>query len=257
MNFLAVYQQFELIREISEVSKQDLELGREVGVVDKLIHSREKYMASERDMVKRNATNFKNTFTQILQMQTGLSSQTLLPTMLGGASGIGAISPFINKYVQDILSSDELDTNHKNLKALYEAKLNGTLVQNLDKNNNVVSGAEWKINGTQTTFSSDQYNKISEIINNANYAQSVKMQENQMMSSQVNNMVSVWEQEQLARLDAEEEAMIEPLAEKQRSLEMDKAWCEQELDRLKAFKESIDRQVADGLKESVPKFGLA
>jgi len=257
MNFLAVYQQFELIREISEVSKQDLELGREVGVVDKLIHSREKYMASERDMVKRNATNFKNTFTQILQMQTGLSSQTLLPTMLGGASGIGAISPFINKFVQDILSSEQMDKEHGDLKALYEAKLKGTLVQNLDSDGNVIPGQEWKIKDTNQIFSNVDYNKINEIINNANYAQSVKINENQAISSQFNNMVSVWEQEQLARLDAEEEAMIEPLAEKQRSLEMDKAWCEQELERLKAFKESIDRQVADGLKESVPKFGLA
>lgn len=256
MAFLLMFQKFELIRKISEYELEDNKLSREVELVGKQIKSREKCMAAKREKTKRDASNFKNMFTQYLQMQTGLSSQTLLPTMIG-SGGIGAMSPFINKCVQEILSSDQMAADRENLKALYEAKLNGTLVQNLDENNSVVAGKEWKINGTTTTFSNEQYNKISEIINNANYAQSMKMQENQMMTSQVNNMVSIWEEAEMARLDAEEEAMLEPLAEKERNLKMDKEWCEAELERLKAFKQSIDQKVAEDLKESVPKFGLA
>ena len=87
------------------------------------------------------------------------------------------------------------------------------------------------------------------------YQQQVQM-DVQTKNQQYGNNVSIWLEAQKAQLEAEQDAVLEPLNYEETMMELEKTQAETRLQRINAQIQSYDQLVSQEAQNSAPKFGL-
>ena len=76
------------------------------------------------------------------------------------------------------------------------------------------------------------------------------------MNTQYQQNVSIWLDSRKAELEAEQDAMLEPLSYQETMWELEKEQAELKLKRINAQLETYDQLLAQETEKSAPKFGL-
>lgn len=105
-------------------------------------------------------------------------------------------------------------------------------------------------------FTKEEVQAFYSALQRAQQMQSQAQMQANNMATQYENNVSIWVEAQKAQLEAEQDAVLEPLNYEQTMLELDKELNDTKMTRIKAEMESYDQLVSEEAKNSAPTFGL-
>lgn len=209
--------------------------------------------------LEKQAQMAQSQFSVWAQNAAGLGTNGLNPMNYGGAGGVSnfimqGLSAWAAQGTKDkdgnsIVSSDRAA-------AMLQAYQQGGFQANYEEGSTKPKeGAEWKdINGN--TYSAQEYQAFQGAYNQVNQMQSYAQMQVQQMSSQYQSNVSIWLEAAKSQLEAEQDAALAPLEEKETEMDLDKESCEAQLADAKARLESIKQACSEGIKDSAPTFGL-
>ena len=264
MLLLAMFQKFRLIRERNQLQ---LDIMRDDSKLTRIQNSQEKkqkYYAAEIQKVKSNAERSSSLFAKWIQQQSGLGTAGL---NLGAWQQYGGISNFVlgalHTSIQAGLADSNTQAQYAGLDSILEYYAQGArFAQGKDAQGNAcwTIGGQLDANGNMTggmTVTQEQYQAFNQLLYNANFAQNMKQQEVQQISSTFEQNASIFVEARIAELEAEQDQALEPLAYEQTMLEMTLEARKLRLERIKASLESYNQMAQDGAQEMAPKFGLS
>ena len=100
-----------------------------------------------------------------------------------------------------------------------------------------------------------EVNAFLQAVQKAQQGEAMNKNKANELSTLYDNNVDTWAEAEKARIEQQEDEVLEPLSFDQTMLEMEKEQLELKLEELKERKKASDDQVKEGVKDMVPKFG--
>lgn len=231
---LAMYQKMKLVREQNQLSYK---LANYTTKVDRIHNNITRVQKRYESLFKRLEQQSKRAETNAKQYWTNIANCGSfgggMGSMIGGMLG-GSMGSMVGGVAGNLIASI-FETNNIDYKTQMEAFNNGTMTDE-----------------EKATFTK-QYNQAQQI---ANYTMQQQQQwANNMMQQAITNIQAKLECDQAA-LEAEQEAVIQPLEYEETMMELDKQQTEDRLARIKANLESYKQLASDEAKNAAPTFGL-
>lgn len=243
---LAMYQKLRLIRERNQLTLEMTQGSSKLSRIEKNIERTQKYYTSLFKQVEDQAKRYQNMATTAINSMAGIGvgyNNPLDYTGMGNA--------FVSKFMNDILGENGTGYGKKG----EEKHLDGTTFQEMAEYLNANGSFKAK-EGEEAPFS-DENIALFNAVKSAGYQAQQQAQANaSMLSSQVQNNISIWADAMRQHYENEQDAALEPLTYEQTMLELDKTLKENRLKRIEAELESYSQLVDKGAEEMAPKFGL-
>ena len=109
---------------------------------------------------------------------------------------------------------------------------------------------------TGISLTEAQYQQIQAGITQVRQMESYQSYQSQMLQSQYQTNVSIWQQAMKAELEAEQDEALAPLQEQEEEWDLESQSAEVQLQDARARLDSIKEALKDGIKDSAPTFGL-
>ena len=116
-------------------------------------------------------------------------------------------------------------------------------------------GENFKTQAGQT-LDGATYQKIQAGIAQVRQMESYQSYQTQMLQSQYQTNVSIWEEAMKAELEAEQDEVLAPLQEQEEEWDLESQSAEVQLQDARARLDAIKEALKDGIKDSAPTFGL-
>lgn len=249
---LAMYQKMKLVREQNQISYKLATYTTKVDRIAKNIERTQKRYTSLftrlEQKAKRDEANAKQMWTNMANMGGllggGMSSMgSVFGGMLGGTAGGmlgGMASGLVGTIFNNLINNSGGQLNENAIAAMQDGSIN-------------VQGVE----GEYTSQEAQQvYAVMQQASQNANYLMQMQQQwANNNMTQHINAIQAQLEIDQAA-LEAEQEAVLQPLQYEETMMELEKTQAEQRLERIKANLESYKQLASEEARNSAPSFGL-
>ncbi len=233
---MLLHEKMRLQRKVSQLTYKQLRASSRKEKVTKQIEKIQKLYSKREAQIDKTAEMGKSQFRVGIMQSLGIVCQGLNPMAFGQ---MGGSSMFANMKYSEL--ANEVGT--ENLQAV----MSGALMQ---KDGQYVN-ADGSI-----SISPEDYNKIYSGI------QGIRMQESQqnyiaqMMQTQYEQNVSIWQEAAKAQLEAEQDAALGPLQEQETEWDMEDQSMQVQLEDARARLQNIQQALSEGIKDSAPKFGL-
>ena len=239
---MLLHEKMRLQRRHNKLTLKQLRMGNKIDRIKRNIENKQKYYQKLEQNLDNMAKRFQNNANLAISNMFGVGTNMgWNPYNIGGGSILtrSAMEKFAadkecGKYAQAYLQNQSLFSPVK------------------DSNGNTTG--EYKYNNE--TISADKFKKIYELASQAGQcAQQDRMMAQQFQSDYQNN-ISIWLDAQKEALNAEQDMVLDALQDQENDYEMEKTGIETELEYIKQRKEAIESALAEGIKDSAPKFGL-
>lgn len=259
-----MYQKFRLIRERNQLELQQVGYSTKLARIEKNISNKEKYYSGLFAKLDQQATNFKNQAKIGFQNMFGLGQGSVNPMNYSGTNG------FVLNNMYQMLQAGvpEYDDEGKLIEGstyTFNCDLNTAMMYyqqygGLKQAYDADGKAMYEDDGKTPIYEGDISAKDAQYLNMAFRAAQNNYQQAQMMMNQASTNydtnISIWLDAQKAQLQAEQDSVLGALQYEQEIMEIDNAYCEQRLARIKQEIESYDGLIKDRADKNVPKFGL-
>ena len=240
---LAMYQKLRLIRERNQLTLEMTQNSSKLTRIEKNIERTQKYYTSLFKQVEDQAKRYQNMATTAINSMAGIGVGYSNPLDYSGM-GNAFITQFMNGYLGE--NGTGWGDDQKKLSENSFEEMAKYLTQNgsfKDKDGN------YKFNEEDIAL----FNTVK----SAGYQAQQQAQANaSMLSSQVQNNISIWADAMRQQYECEQDAALEPLTYEQTMLELDKTLKENRLKRIESEIESYSQLADKGAQEAAPKFGL-
>lgn len=263
-----MYQKFRLIRERNQLELQQVGYSTKLARIEKNISNKEKYYSGLFAKLDQQATNFKNQAKIGFQNMFGLGQGSVNPMNYSGTNG-----NVLNSMYQMLLNgvptydTDAKKFDYETTHNFTEEQINtamqlyqqyGYIPQQIDPDTKqpLYADTDKKEPLYEGDFTAADVTVLKAVYQQAqaNY-QNSQMMMNQASTNYDTN-ISIWLDAQKAQLQAEQDSVLGALQYEQEIMEIDNAYCEQRLARIKQEIESYDGLIKDRNDKNVPKFGL-
>lgn len=264
---LAMYQKLRLVREKNQLTLDLTKYTSKVERITKQIERAQKRYTSLFSQLESQAKMMQSQATVVFQNMSGLGTNSVDPFNYTGVNGFvyGAMSSaLIDKEVAIGKDNDGNKIVANNIdKSLFNQMMtdymNGKLnTPDKDADGNIIyADEEAKIaRYGGGAYDEKQIKAFTNTMQNARmYQQQVQM-DVQTKNQQYGNNISIWLEANKARLEAEQDAVLEPLNYEETMMELEKTQAETRLQRINAQIQSYDQLVSQEAQNSAPKFGL-
>ena len=256
---MLLHEKMRLQRRQNKLTLKQLRMGNKIDRIKRNIEKKQKYYQKLEQNLEKQAKMFQDNANMFISNKFGIGCQTGFdPTSLfsTGISGMtGAAWQFIqgwngkNPYNgNDItFSQGAMSACNNKPQDLLQAWITGGFTPNSD-------GKTYTYNGQTITEADIQQ------LNTVKQYSSYVSQQNQMyaqnMKTEYQQGVSIWLEAQKEQLNYEQDMVLDALQDEENDYEMEKTSIETELEYIKERKQAIESALAEGVKDSAPKFGL-
>ena len=238
---MLLHEKMRLQRKINKLTaKQLLASSRKERVAKQIERIQKMYSKKEKQIenaVKTGSSMFK---ANILQ-QFGLGTQGMGPMSYCGGTSIFSQQEMTNM-------ANQIGVPVEAVQAVYM----GQVEREKDAEGNYTDN--FTVAGQN--LDKDQINKIQAGLQFIRQQESMRSYGAQMMQTQYDQNISIWEQAAQAQLEAEQDAVLAPLSEQENDWDMESQTCETLLADYRARLEGINQAISQEQKEHAPKFGL-
>lgn len=257
---LAMYQKMRLIREKNQATLDLTKFSSKYDRVSKNIERVQKMYTSRIAKLEGQANNYRNNAAAFFRsvFHLGTNDFNLNPYSYGGLNGYNS-----NVIMEMMKKGGYKNPNDKDATPLAGLPEDRIRAMMLEYNRNRGS-FELKKDPNDETKYLDEYKNWSKAEVEAfmvakqqgDYALSTAQNNCTNITQEYQNNVSIWLEAEKERLEAEQDAALEPLNYQQTMWELEKEQAEQKLQRIKAELESYTQLCSEEAKEQAPKFGL-
>lgn len=259
---LAMFQKMRLIREKNQLVLEQTQYSSKLSRIEKNIERKQKYYTSLFAQIDSQAKMMQSQATTMFQGWFGLGANSVNPYNYSGMNGFVAngIMSLLGNGGQGVFIGNK-DGDDPRADFLEDGVTPEELIEFYS--NNIGGLAQYKDGDVIRYGSADGFN-----ISEHNYkvfmaAKSMATQQQQMaqyqsqqMSQQYANNVSIWVDAQKAQLEAEQDAVLEPLNYEQTMLELEKEQKDMRLKRVEAELERYKELCSKEAENAAPSFGL-
>ena len=264
---LAMFQKLRLKREYNQCALKATTFSSKISRVEKNIQRAQKRYTSLFAQIDSQA--------KMMTSQAKMGIQNMMGLGVNGTSGLtslGGLSGFVMNAMGAGLAQggwikykDE-SGEEQTLEGLDNSKIQQMMQVYMQTGGNFnpeyedVTNDNGDVTGKKITgygdFTKEEVAAFRAAMARAQQMQSQAQMQANNMATQYENNVSIWVEAQKAQLEAEQDAVLEPLNYEQTMLELDKELNDQKMTRLKAEMESYDQLCSEEAKNSAPTFGL-
>ncbi|MBR2431182.1 hypothetical protein IKB17_06960 [bacterium] len=248
---LAVFQKMRLIREKNQLVLEQSQFSSKISRIEKNIANTQKRYTSMLANIDKQAQMMQSQASIFFQNMMGLGANCVNPYNYSGMNG------FIAARMQEIFANGGIPQ--------YDKDGNITDYLTIKNSNFETMMTEYSNTGSFKTsedgkgYANFDENDVKAFLAARNYASQMQQQAQfncQQMQQQYTTNISIWTEAAKAQIEAEQDAMLEPLNYEQTMLELDKELKEQRLARINAEIESYETLCKEETQNSAPKFGL-
>ena len=240
---LAMYQKLRLIRERNQLTLEMTQNSSKLTRIEKNIERTQKYYTSLFKQVEDQAKRYQNMATTAINSMAGIGVGYSNPMDYTGMGNF-----FITKFMTDTLASGKFGDK--------EISLGGSHNGNSYTFEDMMNNPSFKDKDGNQLYSDEDIALFNQLKNAGYQAQQQTQAQASMLSSQVQNNISIWADAMRQQYECEQDAALEPLTYEQTMLELDKTLKENRLKRIEAEIESYSQLADKGAQEAAPKFGL-
>ena len=258
---LAMYQKMRLTREKNQAQFDLTKFSSKYSRVQKNIERQQKLYTSKLAKLEQDAKMWQSQARNIFQQMAGLGTGSY--SNINNPYGFTGMNGFVCNIMGQMLSQGGYpykDSNGKDQKvgAMNQQKIqkmmseymtNGKFLPKKDKDNKPIDGqfAHYKPEEVAAFMSAMQTGQAEQ-------------QKAQMITSdrisQYEQNVSIWLEAAKAEIEAEQDAVLEPLKYQETMWELEKSQAEMKLERIKTELESYNNLCKEEVQNAAPKFGL-
>ena len=236
---MLLHEKMRLQRKVSRLTLKQAQAGNRKERVTKQIERIQKMYSKKEAMIDRMVKQGASMFRYGIMQQFGIGTQGLNPMAFGQLGGSSMLAQqqyaqLATKYGADVI----------------QAMMSGSVQQN--QNGDYVNAQGTVVDG----ITKDNYQEIYTAIQGVRMMESQASYAAQMMQSQYESRVSIWEEAMKAQLEAEQDEALAPLQEQEEEWDQESQSAEVQLQDARARLESIKEALKDGIKDSAPTFGL-
>ena len=263
---LAMYQKMRLVREKNQLTLDQTKVQSRKKTVQANIKTTQKRFTSMIENIKAQAKNASNQASIWANQNAGLGmGNNFNPWAFGNNSLSQFIMSGMNAWVQQ--NQDAGDRGISNASDIFSAyQTGGTFKartnengEYLDKDGNVTKNQNDYVMESQdgsVSCSVAEWQEFQKAMQQCQYQQNVTQSQVQQWTSNYQSQISIWEQEQIAMLDAAQDEALEPLNYEDTMLDLESSQNEIRLEQIKAELQSYESLVKDEIQNTTPKFGL-
>ncbi|MBR6126885.1 hypothetical protein IKQ21_04290 [bacterium] len=233
---MLLHEKMRLQRKVSRLTLKQAQASSRKERVTKQIERIQKMYSKKESQISNMVKQGNSMFQLALMQQFGIGSQGLNPmSFLGGASmcaqqGYAALAQELNCGLNVI-----------------QAVLAGQLQKGKDGYAN---------KDGSISIDENQYQMIQAGIAQVHQMEGYQSYQAQMLQSQYQANVSIWEEAMKAELEAEQDEALAPLQEQEEEWDLESQSAEVQLQDARARLDAIKEALKDGIKDSAPTFGL-
>ena len=257
---LAMFQKMRITRELNEYTLRDAKISSKKSRIQKNIERTQKrytsLIAQIDQQAKMMASQAKVMFNQTIGMDMMNSNPySGMSIFVMNAAG-SMLANGIGRKDKDGKDIDPIKLDSDQFQALLEAQYNRTLQPDYEDDNKTYKKVDGKVTYLDGKFTEDDINAFNYAMRMAQTQQQQAQMWAQQQTSNFESNVSIWAEARKAELEAEQDAMLEPLNYEDTMLDLEKESVEARLTQLRAEKESYDQLCKEEAKNSAPTFGL-
>lgn len=255
--FLAMFQKFRLIRERNQLSLDLTKITGKVNRIAKNIKNKQKYFTGLMNKIDTDAKNYQQQASIWLKQTYLGAGNGFMPGNFGGANGFiinqlknmltgknAGITTVDAEGKQTVKTPDS--TQKKKFEQLINKLATGTYIGDLK---------DGKLAGIELT--DDEAAIFNTARAQANQMQYDMQQYVGFMEQNVSQNITIFADYQKELIEAEQDAVLDPLNYEQTELELEKAYIEDRLARIKEELQAYNDLSKEENREMAPKFGLA
>lgn len=255
--FLAMFQKFRLIRERNQLSLDLIKITGKINRIAKNITNKQKYFTGLMNKIDTDAKNYQQQASIWLKQTYLGAGNGFMPGNFGGANG------FIINQLKNMLTGKNAgisivgaDGNKIDKKPRQEQQNKfALLIDKLATGTYIGDLKDGKLAGIELT------DEEADIFNTAR-AQANQMQYDMQqyvgfMEQNVSQNITIFADYQKELIEAEQDAVLDPLNYEQTELELEKTNIEERLARIKEEIPNYNDLCKEENREMAPKFGLA
>ena len=233
---MLLHEKMRLQRKVSQLTYKQLRASSRKEKITKQIENVQKLYTKREAQIDKTVEMGKSQFRAGILQSLGIGCQGLNPMAFGQ---MGGTSLFANQKYSELANEVGADK--------LQAVMSGALTQ---------KDGQYVTADGSVSISPEDYNKIYSGI------QGIRMQESQqnymaqMMETQYNQNASIWHEAAKAQLEAEQDAALMPLHEKETEYDLEDQSCRAQLEYAKAELENIKQELSQSIKDSAISFGL-
>ena len=250
---LAMFQKMRLIREKNQLVLEQTQYSSKLSRIEKNIERKQKYYTSLFAQIDSQAKMMQSQATVMFQGMFNLGGNSVNPYNYSG------LNAFVTNGMAQILTQgivmekdgDPVTMDQDTLAAMLEFySTNCGIPAFKDSDGKVLYGNE------EQSWSEQEYKLFMTAKNMATQQQQQEQYKCQQMSQQYTNNVSIWVEAQKAQLEAEQDAVLEPLNYEQTMIELEKEQKDMRLKRVEAELERYKELCSKEAENAAPSFGL-
>lgn len=257
---LAMYQKMKLVREKNQLQYDQIKYSNKLSRVEKNIERQKKRFTSLFAQLESQAKQMQSQATVYFQQFNGIGTNNYSNLNPAGFTGMnGFVANIIgNMLTQGGYKYKDSSGKEQTLGSLSPDRIQemmneymsngGQFRRKLDTNNNATNEFE--------NFKPEEVAAFMSAMQTGNMQQQQAQQWANSMNTQYAQNVSIWLEARKAELEAEEEAVMEPLNYEQTMMELEKESAELRLKRIESELQNVDQLVSQEAQNSAPKFGL-
>ena len=263
---LAMFQKMRIQRELNEYTLRDAKISSKKSRIQKNIERTQKRYTSLIAQIDAQA--------KMMASQAKVQLNQMIGMDMMNSNPYSGLSIFVTNMMGGMLANDVEKRNNKGEltgetvtmnNTLYQEMMteymNGTLKAYYEEGKNTqhkdtFDTREQLAYGSKGQFSEEQMQLFNQAMRSAQMQQQQAQMWAQQQSANFEQNSSIWAEARKAELEAEQDAMLEPLNYEDTMLDLEKASVEARLEQLRAEKESYDRLCSEEAKNSAPTFGL-
>lgn len=263
---LAMYQKMRLIREKNQLVLDQTKVSSKLTRVQKNIERVQKRYTSLFANLDSQAKMMQSQAKVGIQNMFGLGMGSVDPYNYGGISGfvVNGMMQILGNGINKGKDADGNDlgtvtVDNARFQEMYQAYMQngGTFPVEKDESGNAIYEDEAnKIPKYQGGFTADEIKAFNLAMQQAKMVQQQAQFNAQQMTTQYESNVSIWLDAQKAALEAEQDAMLEPLNYEETMLELEKEQKDTRLQRINEEIETYKQLVSQEVKNTTPTFGL-
>lgn len=264
---MLLHEKMRLQRRYNKLTLKQLRMGNKIDRIKRNIEKKQKYYQKLEANIDNMAKRWQNNANLYINNMFGIGTNGWNPSGLFSGYGVGNyLTRSAIDNISNILGSNDPNSDAGKLKGdlgnlsqeqivqiLQSGGLNTFKEEGKDENGKLYKSAAFSSIGKITE---KQYSALYKLGTSCGqFAQQDRMYAQQYQTDYTNN-ISIWVEAQKEQLNAEQDMVLDALQDQENDYEMEKTSIETELEYIKERKQALESALAEGVKDSAPKFGL-
>ena len=264
---LAMYQKMRLTREKNQATYDLTKFSGKLSRVQKNIERQQKLFTSKLAKIDEQAKRMQSQAKSIFQQMAGLGTGNY--SNISNPYGFTGMNGFVAGVMQNMFAQGIAEQKDSNGNIVVQARTLGTDLFGRMYSEYMSNGGKFKpqlennqqkkdANGNPLWENFDDADVKA--FNQALFTAHQQQQQQQGLASHLSSMydqnVSIWVDAAKAEIEAQQDAVLEPLNYQETMWELEKTSAETKLERIKSELESYNNLCKEEIQNAAPKFGL-